>query len=63
MKSAAKYTELREIDCMRALARAHKNRNLGEFEKTLREYHDGPSLPSLSSLNHHTHSLMTLPSG
>ena len=40
MKAAAKYTELREIDCMRALARAHKNRNLADFEQTLREYND-----------------------
>ena len=28
---------------MRAIARAHQNRNLAEFEKALRDYNDGKS--------------------
>ncbi|EJD02500.1 PCI-domain-containing protein [Fomitiporia mediterranea MF3/22] len=38
MKLALKYAELREVECMRAIARAHKNRNLADFEQTLRDY-------------------------
>ena len=49
VKSAQRYTELREIDCMRALARAHKNRNLADFEKVLKEYNDGALSFLLSS--------------
>ncbi|KAL5529786.1 hypothetical protein ACEPAG_5773 [Sanghuangporus baumii] len=39
MKLAQKYADLREVECMRAIARAHKNRNLADFERVLREYH------------------------
>ena len=41
MKLAQKHAELREVECMTAIARAHKNRNLADFEKILREYHHG----------------------
>ncbi|KAL5532550.1 RPN6 [Sanghuangporus sanghuang] len=39
IKLAQKYADLREVECMRAIARAHKNRNLADFERVLREYH------------------------
>ncbi|OCB88266.1 PCI-domain-containing protein [Sanghuangporus baumii] len=47
IKLAQKYADLREVECMRAIARAHKNRNLADFERVLREYHQGlfPFLP------------------
>ncbi|KAL4064186.1 PCI domain-containing protein [Scleroderma yunnanense] len=38
IKLAVKYAQLREIECMRAIALAHQNRNLSEFEKVLRDY-------------------------
>lgn len=41
VKLAIKYAQLREIECMRAIAIAHQNRNLAEFEKVLRDYKDG----------------------
>lgn len=34
---------------MRAIAKAHQNRNLAEFEKALRDYRDGRLGPRLSS--------------
>ncbi|KAH8116756.1 PCI-domain-containing protein [Phellopilus nigrolimitatus] len=37
-KLALKYAQLREVECMRAVARAHQNRNLADFEKALRDY-------------------------
>ncbi|PFH46070.1 hypothetical protein AMATHDRAFT_199950 [Amanita thiersii Skay4041] len=37
-KLAIKYSQLREVESMRAIARAHQERNLAEFEKTLRDY-------------------------
>ncbi|KAG9314892.1 proteasome regulatory subunit [Chiua virens] len=40
VKLAAKYAQLREIECMRAIAIAHQNRNLAEFENVLRDYKD-----------------------
>lgn len=39
LKFALKYSQLRDVECMRAIARAHKGRNLADFEKALREYH------------------------
>ncbi|THH03691.1 hypothetical protein EW145_g6086 [Phellinidium pouzarii] len=39
LKPALKYAQLREVECMRAIARAHQARNLADFEKTLRDYH------------------------
>lgn len=38
---ALKYAQLREVECMRAVARAHQNRNLADFEKALKDYKDG----------------------
>ncbi|KAJ8507308.1 hypothetical protein ONZ45_g10316 [Pleurotus djamor] len=40
IKLALKYAQLREIESMRAIARAHQNRNLADFEKALRDYQD-----------------------
>lgn len=40
LKAAQKYTQLREIECMRVIARAHKNRNLADFEQALRDYNE-----------------------
>lgn len=40
---AAKYAQLRDVESMRAIARAHQERNLGAFEKALRDYKDGES--------------------
>ncbi|KAG8854001.1 26S proteasome regulatory subunit rpn6 [Tulasnella sp. 330] len=40
IKLAAKYVQLREVDSMRAVARAHQNRNLAEFELALKEYRE-----------------------
>ena len=60
IKLALKYAQLREVESMRAIARAHQERNLADFEKALREYKDGlffltplpasPILPSLTLL-------------
>ncbi|KAF8557419.1 hypothetical protein OG21DRAFT_1475511 [Imleria badia] len=41
IKLATKYAQLREIECMRAIAIAHQNRNLAESEKVLRDHKDG----------------------
>ncbi|KAG1899751.1 proteasome regulatory particle subunit [Suillus fuscotomentosus] len=38
IKLAVKYAQLREIESMRAIALAHQNRNLSDFEKALRDY-------------------------
>ncbi|KAF9010687.1 PCI domain-containing protein [Cyathus striatus] len=40
IKLAAKYAQLREVESMRAIARAHQERNLAEFEKALRDYRE-----------------------
>jgi 26S proteasome regulatory subunit N6 len=41
IKLVLKYAQLREVESMRAIARAHQNRNLAEFEKALRDYQKG----------------------
>jgi 26S proteasome regulatory subunit N6 len=47
IKLALKYAQLRDVESMRAVARAHQNRNLGDFEKALKEYRKGKfSFPS-----------------
>ncbi|THG97955.1 hypothetical protein EW026_g4148 [Hermanssonia centrifuga] len=38
IKLATKYAQLRDVESMRAIARAHQNRNLADFEKALRDY-------------------------
>ncbi|KAF8515732.1 proteasome regulatory particle subunit [Hysterangium stoloniferum] len=40
IKLAIKYAQLRDVESMRAVARAHQNRNLAEFQKALRDYRD-----------------------
>ncbi|KAF9459082.1 proteasome regulatory particle subunit [Collybia nuda] len=50
IKLAAKYAQLREVESMRAIARAHQERNLADFEKALRDYKDELSLdPTIRS--------------
>jgi len=41
IKSSAKYATMRDVESMRAIARAHQGRNLADFERALREYQDG----------------------
>jgi hypothetical protein len=41
IKLALKYAQLRDVESMRAIARAHQDRNLADFEKALRDYKDG----------------------
>lgn len=41
IKLALKYANLRDVESMRAIARAHQNRNLADFEKALRDYQEG----------------------
>jgi len=38
IKLALRFAQLRDIESMRAVARAHQNRNLAEFEKALKDY-------------------------
>ncbi|KAI0325989.1 PCI-domain-containing protein [Cubamyces sp. BRFM 1775] len=38
IKLASKYAQLRDVESMRAIARAHQKRNLADFEKALRDY-------------------------
>ena len=40
LKAALKYSQLREIECMRVIASAHKNRALADFEQALRDYNE-----------------------
>ena len=49
IKLAAKYAQLRDVESMRAIARAHQNRNLADFEQALKDYQKGRSTNSLSS--------------
>ena len=48
VKFAAKYAQLRDVESMRAVARAHQQRNLADFEKALKDYQQGqmPCPPS-----------------
>ena len=41
IKLAAIYALLREVECIRTVARAHQNRNLADFEKALKDYKNG----------------------
>ncbi|TFK63028.1 hypothetical protein BDN72DRAFT_848108, partial [Pluteus cervinus] len=38
LKLSTKYAHLRDVESMRAVARAHQGRNLADFEKALRDY-------------------------
>ncbi|KAF8160157.1 PCI domain-containing protein [Pholiota molesta] len=40
IKLALKYANMRDVESMRAIARAHQNRNLADFEKALRDYRE-----------------------
>ncbi|KAF9443373.1 PCI-domain-containing protein [Macrolepiota fuliginosa MF-IS2] len=49
-KLAVKYAHLREVESMRAIARAHQERNLAGFEKALFDYkHELSSDPTIRS--------------
>ncbi len=48
IKLVVKYAQMRDVESMRAVARAHQNRNLADFERALQDYHNGPSLPLLA---------------
>ena len=54
VKFAAKYAQLRDVESMRAVARAHQQRNLADFEKALKDYQQGtfPSYPPSVPLTH-----------
>jgi hypothetical protein len=41
IKLALKFAQLRDVESMRAIALAHQNRNLAEFETALRDYKQG----------------------
>jgi hypothetical protein len=43
IKLATQYASSRDVESMRAIARAHQGRNLAEFEKALRDYQLGMS--------------------
>ncbi|KAF5311182.1 hypothetical protein D9611_013056 [Ephemerocybe angulata] len=58
VKLAAKYAHLRDLESMRALARAHQDRNLAGSEKVLREYKDGASSTHLGYYNLPTDSIL-----
>ncbi|KZT00062.1 PCI-domain-containing protein [Laetiporus sulphureus 93-53] len=48
IKLASKYAQLRDVESMRAIARAHQQRNLAEFEKALKDYqHELSSDPTI----------------
>ena len=49
LKLAVKYSQLREVESMRAIARAHQERNLADFEKALRDYKEGKYVVSFCS--------------
>ena len=38
IKLASKYAQLRDVESMRAIARAHQKRNLADFERALKDY-------------------------
>ncbi|KAJ4484599.1 PCI-domain-containing protein [Lentinula lateritia] len=40
IKLAVKYAQLREVESMRSVAKAHQARNLADFEKALKDYKD-----------------------
>ena len=60
LKLATKFAQLRDVESMRAIARAHQNRDLAAFEQTLREYR-GISLHHISPSVLLLHILFVLP--
>lgn len=55
IKLASKYAQLRDVESMRAIARAHQQRNLADFEKALRDYQQ--ELSSDSTIRTHLSAL------
>lgn len=55
VKLATKYAQLRDVESMRAVARAHQNRNLADFEKALKDYQKGqfPIFPIFTTSHVH----------
>jgi 26S proteasome regulatory subunit N6 len=54
IKLALKFANLRDVESMRAIARAHQNRNLADFEKALKDYEHGDFIPhSLGTMGSH----------
>lgn len=49
IKLASKYAQLRDVESMRAIARAHQKRNLADFEKALKDYQQGAAVESYVS--------------
>ncbi|KAI0319087.1 PCI-domain-containing protein [Amylostereum chailletii] len=49
LKFAVKFAQLRDVESMRAIARAHQNRDLAAFEQTLRDYRELSSDPTIRS--------------
>lgn len=45
IKFAQKWAQLRDVESMRAVARAHQNRDLAAFEQALRDYREGTWSP------------------
>lgn len=54
IKLALKFAQLRDVESMRAIALAHQNRNLAEFETALRDYKQGTY--TTLNLSEHAHS-------
>ncbi|KAI0029249.1 PCI-domain-containing protein [Vararia minispora EC-137] len=48
-KSAVKWAQLRDVESMRAIARAHQARDLAAFEQTLRDYRELSADPTVRS--------------
>jgi 26S proteasome regulatory subunit N6 len=57
IKLALKYAQLRDVESMRAIARAHQDRNLADFEKALRDYKDGASACIINLNPAHAHNV------
>lgn len=51
IKLASKYAQLRDVESMRAIARAHQKRNLADFEKALKDYQQGSFSPCARSIS------------
>ena len=45
IKLALKYANMRDVESMCAIARAHQGRNPADFEKVLGDYRDGKTFP------------------
>ena len=52
IKLASKYAQLRDVESMRAIARAHQKRNLADFEKALKDYQQGTMIDHRARVRH-----------